>query len=97
DCARYINVPETEDRKGAAVKMLEAGADWITFTSASTAENFHARFNVPELVKRFPKMRLASIGPETTKAIAAIGLEPAAEARPHNIAGLIKAIQASKR
>jgi uroporphyrinogen III methyltransferase / synthase len=93
DVASYKTVPETEDRNGAAAKMLEGGADWITFTSASTVENFHARFALPELLKRFPEMKIASIGPETTKAITALGLEPTAEAKPHNIAGLVKAIQ----
>src|SRR5204863_6555328 len=68
DVASYKTVPETEDRNGAAASLLEKGADWITFTSSSTVENFHSRFNLPELVKRFPKMRIASIGPETTKA-----------------------------
>lgn len=93
DVASYKTVPETEDRNGAAAKLLEGGADWITFTSASTVENFHARFSLPELLKRFPQMRIASIGPETTKAIKALGLEPTVEAKPHNIAGLVKAIQ----
>ena len=79
--------------KDAAAKMLEESADWITFTSASTVENFHARFTLPELLKRFPKMKTASIGPETTKAIKALGLDPTVEAKPHNIAGIVKAIQ----
>src|SRR5204862_5074326 len=60
DVACYKTVPETEDRNGAAARMLESGADWITFTSASTVENFHARFNLPELMGRFPKINLAS-------------------------------------
>ena len=93
DVASYRTVPETEDRNGAAAKLLEGGADWITFTSSSTVENFHARFNLPELLKRFPKMRIASIGPETTKAIKSLGLDPAVEGRQHNIQGLLSAIQ----
>jgi uroporphyrinogen-III synthase len=40
-------------------------------------------------VKQFPKLKLASIGPETTKAIAALGLKPALEARDHTTDGLI--------
>jgi uroporphyrinogen III methyltransferase/synthase len=36
DVACYKTVSETEDRNGAAARMLEAGADWITFTSSST-------------------------------------------------------------
>jgi uroporphyrinogen III methyltransferase / synthase len=93
DVACYRTVAETEDRNGAAAHLLENGADWITFTSSSTVVNFHARFNLPDLIKKFPKIRLASIGPETTKAIKALGLEPAIEAKPHNIDGLIKAIR----
>jgi uroporphyrinogen III methyltransferase/synthase len=93
DVASYRTVRETEDRNGAAAKLLEGGADWITFTSSSTVENFHARLNLPELLKRFPKMRIASIGPETTKAIKGLGLDATVEARPHNIQGLLNAIQ----
>jgi uroporphyrinogen III methyltransferase/synthase len=93
DVASYRTVPETDDRNGAAAKLLEAGADWITFTSSSTVENFHARFNLPDLAKRFPKMRIASIGPETTKALKTLGLDPSVEARPHNLQGLLAAIQ----
>jgi uroporphyrinogen III methyltransferase/synthase len=92
DIAVYKTVPETEDRNGAAAKLLEGGADWITFTSSSTVENFHARFNLPKLLERFPKIRLVSIGPETTKAITALGLKPALEAKQHSIDGLVKAL-----
>ncbi len=93
DIACYKTVPETEDRNGASARMLETGADWITFTSASTVNNFHARFNLPELLGRFPHFKLASIGPETTKAITALALKPAVEAREHSIEGLVKAIR----
>ena len=68
------------------------GADWITFTSSSTVENFHARFDLPALLKKFPKIQLASIGPETTRAIVALGLKPNVEAKPHTIEGLVKAL-----
>src|SRR5438477_301217 len=66
DVACYKTVPETEDRTQAAAKLLEAGADWITFTSSSTVENFHARFNLPKLLQQFPRIRILSIGPETS-------------------------------
>jgi len=94
DVACYKTVPETEDRNGAAARMLEIGADWITFTSGSTVENFHARFNLPEFLGRFPQTKLASIGPETTRAILALGQKPAVEAKEHNIDGLVRAIEA---
>jgi uroporphyrinogen III methyltransferase/synthase len=92
DVACYKTIPETDDVNEAAARLLESGADWITFTSSSTVENFHARFDLPALLKKFPSIRLASIGPETTKSLAALGLKPAVEAKPHTIDGLVKAI-----
>ncbi len=92
DIAIYKTVPETEDRDGACERLLESGADWVTFTSSSTVEHFHARFDLPKLVKRFPKLKLASIGPETTKAIAVLKLKPALEAKEHTTDGLIAAL-----
>ncbi len=92
DVACYKTVPETEDVNGVAARLLEEGADWITFTSSSTVENFHARFDLPELLKKYPQMKLASIGPETSKSIEALGLKADVEAKPHTIEGLVKAL-----
>jgi uroporphyrinogen III methyltransferase / synthase len=92
DVACYQTVPESEDLNGAAARLLEEGADWLTFTSSSTVENFHARFDLPALLKKFPKIKIASIGPETTKKLASLGLKPDVEAKPHNIEGLVKAL-----
>ncbi|PYJ02832.1 MAG: uroporphyrinogen-III C-methyltransferase [Verrucomicrobia bacterium] len=97
DIPVYKTVLETEDLTGAAARLLEGGSDWITFTSSSTVENFHARFNLPDLLRRFPGARLASIGPETSKAIAALGFKPSVEARHHNIDGLVKALQSAAK
>jgi uroporphyrinogen III methyltransferase/synthase len=94
--ACYRTVPETEDPTGTAARLLEDGADWITFTSGSTVESFHARFDLPKLVKQFPQMRLASIGPETSKALTELGLKAAVEAKTHTIEGLVAAV-AGKR
>jgi uroporphyrinogen III methyltransferase/synthase len=95
DVAVYKTVPETEDRTGAAAKLTEEGADWITFTSSSTVENFHARFDLPHLKKKFPDMKLASIGPETSKALTALGLQPTLEAKQHTIDGLVSAVRSA--
>jgi uroporphyrinogen III methyltransferase/synthase len=93
DIACYKTVPETEDRNGAAARLREEGADWITFASASSVENFHARINLNELLTQFPQIKLASIGPETSKAVVALGLKPALEAKEHTIEGLVKALE----
>lgn len=92
DVACYRTVPETEDWNGAVARLNEAGADWITFTSSSTVENFHARFDLPKLVRQYPQIKLASIGPETSKAIRALSLQPTVEAKLHTINGLVSVI-----
>jgi uroporphyrinogen III methyltransferase/synthase len=97
DIPVYRTVAETEDRTGDAARMLESGADWLTFTSGSTVEHFHARFDLPALLKKFPQLKMASIGPETTKAIAAIGLKPTLEAKEHTTDGLISALLKSAK
>ena len=89
DIAVYKTVAETEDANGAGARLLETGADWITFTSASTVEHFHARFDLPKLLKKFPSLQVATIGPETTKALAALNLKPRTEAKVHTTDGLL--------
>ncbi|HXT41601.1 MAG TPA: uroporphyrinogen-III C-methyltransferase [Candidatus Angelobacter sp.] len=97
DIACYRTVLETDDLTGAAARLLEEGADWITFTSSSTVENFHARFNLPALLKKFPETRTASIGPETSKALAALGFKPTIEATEHTIGGLVNALEDAQK
>jgi uroporphyrinogen III methyltransferase/synthase len=79
-----------------AANLIENGADWVTFTSASTVEHFHARFDLPALAKKFPGLKIATIGPETSKMVEALGLRPTLEAKEHNIDGLVQALQAAK-
>jgi uroporphyrinogen III methyltransferase/synthase len=95
DVACYKTVPETEDRNGAVARLSETGADWITFTSSSTVENFNARIDLKALLGSHPQIKLASIGPETSKAIVALGLKPDLEAKDHTAGGLVKAIEAA--
>jgi uroporphyrinogen III methyltransferase / synthase len=95
DIACYKTAPETEDRNGAVERLLETGADWITFTSSSTVENFNARVDLKQLLARYPQIKLASIGPETSKAITALGLKPGLEAKDHTTEGLAKALEAA--
>jgi uroporphyrinogen III methyltransferase/synthase len=84
----YRTVPETRDITGARRRLLEEGADLITFTSSSTVENFLA-LGLP-----WPKgMQVASIGPITSKTARDHGLKIDIEAKRHDIGGLVEAIQ----
>jgi len=92
DVAVYRTVTETEDVNGDAARLVETGADWITFTSGSTVENFNTRFDLPALLKKFPNLRIASIGPETSKVLAKRGLKADLEAPQHTAEGLVHAL-----
>src|SRR6266516_1589916 len=84
----YRTVPETRDTSGARRQLAEDGADLITFTSSSTVENFLA------LGLSWPQgMRIASIGPITSKTVRDQGLKVDVEARRHDINGLVQAIR----
>jgi uroporphyrinogen III methyltransferase/synthase len=96
DVGLYKTVLETEDLFGVAEDFRQHGADWLTFTSGSTVEFFHVRFDLPEILKQFPQMKIASIGPETSKALAALDLKPALEAKVHTTDGLLAAIVNAK-
>jgi uroporphyrinogen III methyltransferase/synthase len=84
----YRTVPETRDESGARRRLLEEGADLITFTSSSTVENFLA-LGLPWPVG----MQVASIGPVTSKTAREHGLTVAIEARRHDIPGLVDAVR----
>ncbi len=62
--------------------------DWITFTSGSTVKNFLAVAPPGAL----DGVRIASIGPATSKVIRMHGLEVHAEASSSNMDGLVEAI-----
>ncbi len=96
DVPCYRTVAETEDPSGASQRLMESGADWVLFTSGSTVEHFHQRFDLPRLAEKFKGLRLGSIGPETSKALVRCGVKPALEAREHTIEGLLEALLAAK-
>jgi uroporphyrinogen III methyltransferase / synthase len=98
-------IPEHLKRRGAEVDVLplyktvreepsaeaiEAAqsADYVTFTSSSTVRNL-----TEALGERFPKYaRIVSIGPVTSEAARAAGLEIDVEAERHDIDGLVSAL-----
>ena len=80
-------VPETADRSDAFARFAEEGADVITFTSSSTVEHF--------LDLKLPMaegMKIASIGPITSRTLRERGLKVDIEAKDHSIPGLVDAI-----
>ena len=92
DLDAYQTVPDTDDRNGHRARLLNEGADLVTFTSSSTVINFCNLLDMPGLSAKFPQMRFASIGPQTSQAARDKGLEIAVEAKLHTIPGLVDAI-----
>lgn len=86
----YDTVPETADENGARARFLEEGADWITFTSSSTAEYWHVLGLKPGGSARQP--RHASIGPVTSAALRQLGCPVDIEAKCFTIDGLIESL-----
>lgn len=74
----------------ALAALRERRIDWVTFTSASTADNLAALLGEEREILSHP--RLASIGPVTSDAIRALGFAPAVEANPSDVPGLVAAI-----
>lgn len=87
ECVAYRTEAETEDVAGAQAAFRERGADIVTFTSSSTAENFF-KLGLP-----WPDgCKAASIGPVTTDTLKQLGRPPAITAKTHDIDGLVEAI-----
>ena len=87
ECIAYKTEAETEDVAGAQAAFRERGADIVTFTSSSTAENFF-KLGLP-----WPEgCRAASIGPVTTATLKELGHAPSITAKTHDINGLVEAI-----
>ena len=67
-------------------------ADYITFTSASTVRFFLEAAD--HEARLSPHTRIVSIGPVTSAALRAHGLEPHVEAARHDLEGIVDALVA---
>ncbi len=88
----YAVEPEKEDPTGGAAALVEAGADWIVFASGLAIEHFHERFDLPGLIARFPRTRLAIASPTVQWALDRLGLTPAAISKPDNVEDMVNVI-----
>jgi uroporphyrinogen III methyltransferase / synthase len=99
--ARQV-LPEGLRERGARVDVLHLyrtvpepvaadalrGADLVTFTSSSTVTNLAAALGARGL----DGLAAASIGPVTSATLREFGVEPAVEADPHDVGGLVDAV-----
>ncbi len=87
-CIAYQSIPETDDPTGNFARFQSEGADVITFTSASTAENFFAMNPTIPM-----DCKIASIGPITTKALEELGHTPQITALESTIPAFVAQIE----
>lgn len=89
----YTTLPE-DMAPHVRERILSGGLDMVTFTSSSTVASFFDQIGPDEL----PRGTLvASIGPQTSKAIAGYGRVPDIEAAVYTVEGLVEAILAWNR
>jgi uroporphyrinogen III methyltransferase/synthase len=76
---------------------LDAGeVTWATFTSSSTAKNFASLLG-PDYLTKLTGVKVASIGPITTRTLQELKLEPTIQADTFNVEGLVQALLRAAR
>lgn len=81
--------------KEMLTRMLENGEiDAVTFTSSSTVSNFMSLLDPDRASDLMNGVTVASIGPITSDTARSLGLEPAIEADPYTIPGLVDGLLA---
>lgn len=83
---RNIIPPEAADQ--ALSVFRDPLPDWILFASSSAVDHL-ARLCSVDLIRR---MQIATIGPVTSATVRHYGLNAMAEAQPHTVDGLVKAV-----
>jgi uroporphyrinogen III methyltransferase / synthase len=81
-------VPEESAKLAAQVFECGAKPHWITFTSSSTVRNFVRLCRVEHL----NGVRIASIGPVTSRTVQEFGLRVDLEPQHYTVAGLVEAL-----
>jgi uroporphyrinogen-III synthase len=72
---------------------LQNGLDAVTFTSSSSAIHLAEAARTANVAWPFACVPAVSIGPITSKTLRELGWEPAVEAEPSDIPGLITAVE----
>ncbi len=80
----------SENDPGPIVEALEAGKiDYVTFTSSSTVENFFNLIEPEQFHKYKDTVKIACIGPITTKTLEGFGFEPDIQPEDYTIPALV--------
>jgi len=83
----YGSVDVEEPDAEVAAALAGGEIDWVAVTSSATAKSLARLYG-----DALGEARLASISPLTSSVLEELGYQPAAEASPHTMAGLVEAI-----
>jgi uroporphyrinogen-III synthase len=85
-------IPEESARLVRGVFIDSPLPDAVTFTSSSTVTNFFHLLGEATICSVPKGVRAISIGPVTSATLRELGWEPAVEADPHDVDGLVEAV-----
>lgn len=91
DIILYHTVADSEGKNRVASILAEAPVDYAVFTSGSGVRNFFKGIGAKE-AQQF-KNKAVSIGPQTSYALKEFKIPVLAEARPHNLDGLLQVLK----
>ncbi|MEN6307826.1 MAG: uroporphyrinogen-III C-methyltransferase [Anaerohalosphaeraceae bacterium] len=86
-----VTKAQPQEAKEQMAALIQAGrAGWITFTSSSTVQGFFEHIDKSLVINA--AVKIASIGPETTKKLTSLGIPIHLEACVHTTEGLVSAL-----
>jgi uroporphyrinogen III methyltransferase/synthase len=95
DISVYTAVPHKGDSAELTEQMRLSQIHWLTFASPSAVRAFFEQ--VPPDAPRSHGVRIASVGPVTSRELANLGVQVDVEATEHTMDGLLDALEAAER
>lgn len=90
DCPVYTVESLRQNPSDLLSRLANHKIDWITFTSSSTVRSFFEQIPLDRVAAS--KVRVASIGPETTRQLRDLSVRVELEAAQHTVEGLVRAL-----
>lgn len=91
DIILYHTVPDPEGEARVAEILAEGPLDYAVFTSGSGAKNFFKGVSAKEVQQI--RNKVVSIGPQTSQALKEFKISVLAEAKQHNLDGLLQTLK----
>ncbi len=91
DAILYNTVPDPEGKRRVAEILAEAPVDYVVFTSGSGVKNFFKGLGAKEANQI--RGKAVSIGPQTSQALNEFKMPILAEAKTHNLDGLLQTLK----